>query len=49
MAKNIIYKVLDFGDGWAADSIAAEMSKVASDGWTVIKIMFIPTRVKRWG
>mgnify|MGYP005662369277 FL=1 len=44
MAKNIIYKVLDFGDGWAADSIAAEMSKVASDGWTVIKIMFIPTR-----
>ena len=49
MAKNIFYKVLDFGDGWAADSIADEMSKVASDGWTVIKIMFIPTRVKRWG
>ena len=43
MAKNIIYKVLDFGNGWAADSIAAEMSKVASDGWTVIKIMSSPT------
>jgi len=44
MAKNSIYKVLDFGDGWAADSIADEMSKVASDGWTVIKIMSSPTR-----
>ena len=42
MAKNSIYKVLDFGDGWAADSIADEMSKVASDGWAVIKIMSIP-------
>jgi hypothetical protein len=42
MAKNSIYKVLDFGDGWAADSIADEMSKVASDGWAVIRIMSIP-------
>ena len=43
MAKNSIYKVLDFGDGWATDSIAAEMSKVANDGWTVIEIMSSPT------